>query len=35
MPSGEVVDPPYSLKPAEENELDQVLLYFIRLASSH
>ncbi|CAL9223513.1 unnamed protein product [Arabidopsis halleri] len=25
MPSGEVVDPPYSLKPAEENELDQGL----------
>ncbi|KFK40260.1 hypothetical protein AALP_AA3G351100 [Arabis alpina] len=25
MPTGEVVDPPYSLKPAEENELDQGL----------
>lgn len=25
MPSGEVVDPPYSLKASEENELDQGL----------
>lgn len=25
MPSGEVVDPPYSLKPSEETALDQAL----------
>lgn len=25
MPSGEVVDPPYSLKPTEETALDQAL----------